>query len=210
MAGVIGNEVFTGANFTVTGTTAEMLNPVDVIPFNEGDVVTKVSVYLGLAPNSDVGVTVGLYSMADFSSGLGDGAGATLVWSDNIVVPNGTPSGSWFDILIPNGVIAATATHELGVAVSNRVSGASSLVLKQSQNTSNKSNGAVLDPAGDLTPTFAVTATPLKQLALTVTTEAGAVTQDSNVLSSPSWDTLEAPGPSLPVILNHLRNQGVI
>ena len=116
MAGVVGSTDISGTNYSFNGSSVQCLNPVDVLAFATGDVVTEIAVYIQVAPSGDSVFVVGLYEAADFTSGAD---GASLVWSKEITITNAAPATSWLTFSISNEAISATNGNELAVAFCN-------------------------------------------------------------------------------------------
>ena len=166
MAGVIGSVDFGGSQDGLGGSNTShrsILNTDDVLPYVAGDLVSEVGIYVWIAPSTTEAVyTLGLYSSPD----LKVTTGRNLVWSKDITIPVGTPTGEWFTTTIPNEAVSATPGNQLGVAVSKKVSGDTTNVKNGSGSFSRStSDSATLDSPwvedGTATANFAVTVTTI-------------------------------------------------
>lgn len=162
MTGIIGSTNATGSNLSISGSSVQYLNPVNIQNFVTGDVVSKVTAYIAVTAGGNGVYEVGLYKKADFGAGS---TGAAIAWTKQITIPNATPVG-WFDINISNETIDATNGDELGVAISSRVSG-TTINFKQSASGTDKSH-AVSGAA--LLSSWTESATSDQQVSLYITT----------------------------------------
>lgn len=162
MTGIIGTTDFSGNNVSISGSSVQYLNPVDIQTFVSGDVVDSVAVYIAVNNTNSAVYEVGLYEKADFGAGVD---GATLVWSSQITIPASAGIGL---LIVGMGGQAITATPgaELGAAIGSKVSG-DTITFKQGTTGSTKSHAAANVA---LQSTWTEVASSDRQVTLAITT----------------------------------------
>lgn len=168
MAGVAGSTDISGTNAAISGISDQLLNPVNTIVYNTGDVVSLISANVASTfAGTDAPYEVSLYKL---NAGVANGS--DKLWSK--VVTFATGATGWVDFAVADEAIPGAVDGDvLAVHLSSRGAGGSgSVTFKQGATSSSKSHAASGASGPD---PWAQTTTSTRQVALTVTTVSGAV-----------------------------------
>ena len=192
MSGVIGSVDITGLNVTISGASEANLNYQDVQTFATGDIVTQFDIYLNGIQSGAGEMEVALISGADLTANR-DGS---VVWLKRFTIPDATASG-WYTVVVADEAITATVGHQLGVAISDKISG-ENIVTKSSANNGEMKSTAASAPFG---ASWLETGTAVRNIAVTVTTAAGSAPRgitnidgDNNVQAGQNGVTINVEG----------------